>query len=145
MKKIIISLSTLALLFIGISWVSAASNFETINRNWNTVCKMAYDPVCGADGISYTNSCTAGDANIKISYNGYCLANDEKSMIQSKVQSIVTKQYNIKKSSINKANLTKIANKLQKANTKKSIPIKYNSQIGYMAEYFKELANRSSR
>jgi len=36
------------------------------------VCTMIYDPVCGRDGKTYSNSCFAGLAKAEIAHSGEC-------------------------------------------------------------------------
>jgi hypothetical protein len=37
-----------------------------------SVCGELYDPVCGCDGISYVNPCSANSAGTGIAYEGDC-------------------------------------------------------------------------
>lgn len=37
-----------------------------------TMCIQIFDPVCGIDGMTYSNSCFAGVNNVEIAHSGEC-------------------------------------------------------------------------
>lgn len=41
------------------------------------VCTEVYDPVCGADNVTYSNSCFADKAGVEVEYEGECKSQDE--------------------------------------------------------------------
>lgn len=53
-----------------------ATSTPPIKTNSLLVCTTDYNPVCGANGINYTNSCVAQAQGIKIARNGVCLNKD---------------------------------------------------------------------
>lgn len=51
-------------------WCGTVTDPEPSPKMAGGICAEVYAPVCGVDGITYGNSCMAG--NIEIAYSGEC-------------------------------------------------------------------------
>jgi hypothetical protein len=51
---------------------SAADCIDPSKINPDAMCTMDYNPVCGCDGMTYSNPCAAGKAGVKHYTTGPC-------------------------------------------------------------------------
>lgn len=66
----------LVLAIIGMIVVS--DDFQNMNKQ--TMCTMEYNPVCGVNGLTYSNKCLIGIARVQIAHEGVCLSSDAKKL-----------------------------------------------------------------
>jgi ovoinhibitor len=83
-KKIIIGLMLISIIFI-----SGCNNKENIDEDEITFCPEFYSPVCGIDGVTYSNDCFAEISGVEIAYEGEC--GEENAFAQDR---ICTREYN---------------------------------------------------
>ena len=46
-------------------------------ENADIMCTTEWEPICGCDGKTYSNACSATSAGMNIAYSGECGKNDE--------------------------------------------------------------------
>jgi hypothetical protein len=63
-------LSVLVLITILVVSCNAPPEGDTPSEE--VICTANYDPVCGKDGKTYSNSCFASGANVEVDYVGEC-------------------------------------------------------------------------
>lgn len=66
MKRIILTITVLSLLV-----VAGCADKEVVEQEKDPIiCTADYNPICGVDGVTYSNACTAGD--VEVAYQGEC-------------------------------------------------------------------------
>ena len=75
---------------------NGSTTYETKNHETEVIiCSQSYDPVCGKNGITYSNACMASVNNIEIKYEGVCLETQtEENVAQEPVNTtaVITKE-----------------------------------------------------
>lgn len=69
-KKLTLIIVVVLLLILAVFFIVKPKNSN--NENQQDICTEIYEPVCGVDGITYTNACFAGLKKVDIAYEGEC-------------------------------------------------------------------------
>ncbi|MGV8084932.1 MAG: Kazal-type serine protease inhibitor family protein [Candidatus Bilamarchaeum sp.] len=77
MRNYLLGMLVLTLLVMYGCIIPGFSGNTNTTNNGTTSCPTNYDPVCGKDGKTYSNSCMANAARATIDYTGACRTNNQ--------------------------------------------------------------------